>query len=124
MNNTSQSISFVSDSTFIPEKMWWDDIKVESETKDIDCDVLFIENGQPNTMMGDIKRVFEVISSFEGTVIYHHHGSPAFAFPFGDIFAEPTIENPSENNLRVLLKKYDMFKNKKWKILAPVHNIE
>lgn len=106
-----------------PNDLWWDKIKVESESTDIDADVLWIENSQPVTIYGDyIPRTLDVISRYEGNIIYHHHGDPAFAFPFGDSLTEPTSEN--ELNLRVLFRKYNIWKNKNWKVLAPVHNME
>lgn len=106
-----------------PQDLWWDKLNIESETTDIDADVLWIENAQPVTIFGDhIPRTLDVVSRFEGRIIYHHHGDPSFAFPFGDALTEPTSDN--ELNLRVLFKKYNIWNNKKWKVLAPVRNMD
>jgi hypothetical protein len=100
---------------------WMDKLVVDDKTLDIDANVLWVECGQPNTIFGDhVRRVFDVISHFEGTVIYHQHSD--FSFPFGDIWA-PT-DSIHEKNLRVMLKKYDILKNKKWKVLTPSTNME
>jgi hypothetical protein len=101
--------------------LWTDKLQIEPETLDIDANVLWVECGQPNTTFGDhVRRCFDVISHFKGTVIYHQHSD--FSFPFTDIWA--TTDSTSEKNMRVMLKKYDILKDKKWKILSPATNQE
>jgi len=100
---------------------WADKLKLDDTTTDIDADVMWVECGQPNTIFGDhVRRAFDVISHFKGTVIYHQHSD--FSFPFGDIWA--TTDSTSDKNLRVMLKKYDILKDKKWKVLSPATNQE
>ena len=100
---------------------WMEKLKVDDQTLNIDSDVLWVECGQPNTIFGDhVRRCFDVISKFRGTVIYHQHSD--FSFPFGDIWE--TTDSSHEKNLRVMLKKYDILTDKKWKVLSPSTNQE
>lgn len=120
--NVKKSKSLFDDEEPINTLAWANKLKLEPETLNIDCDVLWVECGQPNTIFGDhVRRCFDVISNFKGTVIYHQHSD--FSFPFGDVWANAT-PGTSEKNLRNMLKKYDILKDKKWKVLSPSTNQE
>jgi len=92
------------------------------EKKDFeDIDILFIENGPDNTLFSYKNKSYfrimcESLDLWEGKVIYWQH-SPVLSFPFGEYFSERSIENINENNIRYLLKTYDIFKDKEWLIL-------
>lgn len=89
----------------------------------VDEDVLFIECAPTNTRFSYIDksrsrpiidRTLEVINNFCGNVIYHQEDIK-YAFPFGECFRVTDSTNPI--NLNNIMQKYDMFYNKKWKIL-------
>jgi len=120
----SRSLFDFGDEPTVKTSMWWDKLKLEPETLKIDADVLWIECGQ-FALYGadnDIRRMFEVLHNFKGTVIYHQHSN--FSFPFSASFAKTTERQHSETNLTVYAHKYDIWTDKKWKVLSPTTNLK
>jgi hypothetical protein len=101
--------------------MWWDKIKLEPKTTDIDADVLWIECGQYQAIIADVQRIFQVLDKFSGRVIHHQHSN--FSFPFGSSFATTTERQHSELNLTRFAHKYDVWTNKRHKVLSPTTNL-
>lgn len=105
---------------------WMSKIKYDLIGYPKDFDVLFIENAPCNTMfrykldnedIPFIWRVFDIINNFKGKVFYYQHETRALSFPFA-VQHQALGKGTNQWNLRVMGKKVDFWKDKKWCILT------
>lgn len=102
--------------------MWWDKIKLEPKTTDIDVDILWIECGQYQAIIPDVERIFQILDNFSGRVIHHQHSN--YSFPFAASFATTTEKQHSELNLTRFAHKYDVWEDKTHKVVSPTTDLK